>query len=595
MAFVRGLEFDTVATTYILFLPFLLLVFNELLHRRTAAFHHASFYCTALLFSIYLFASCADLPYFRQFGSHLNRQAFIWNESPGFVLGMIFGSVGYYGYLLLFFLAEFIMLRLLRRIFASNTQMVTNREIGVKWSLFYFLLAIPFLIVGARGRISMKSTTHEGRAIVSDSPALNQVALNANFTLFRSLFFQKQRIYKVPADIRSSFAFARRYFGLEPDTVLSITRDFEPAGNLRRFNVVIVCMESMSMFKTGVHGRRSLTPDFNKITGGSLFYDQFFSSGIHTFNGVFSSAAGFPSIYTEQPLRRYTRKPFVTLGNLLEKKGYTSFFFSTHDPHFDNMAGFLTLNGYKNIYSSYDVPSDRVLGPTGIPDHELYDLFVQKINETGPENFVAMLMTGSDHGPWNVPGDIAFNPDAATPEERSTQYADWSVGQLILKASKQKWFDSTLFVFTGDHGYLADNSYDMPLSYHHVPLALYMPSVLKARVDHRVGYQPDIVATVAGVLNLSFKNSTFGIDLRREFHPFVFFTADDKIGSINDSGFYYYKLIPQNLRRLKKYKALDQQDYFGNYGAVSDSLELGSRRMLDVAEYIIRSEYYNYN
>ena len=48
------------------------------------------------------------------------------------------------------------------------------------------------------------------------------------------------------------------------------------------------------------------------------------------------------------------------------------------------------------------------------------------------------------------------------------------------------------------------------------------------------GYIP---ATVMGIIKANYTNKTFGISILKEQHPFVFFSADDKIGCIDDKGF----------------------------------------------------------
>jgi phosphoglycerol transferase MdoB-like AlkP superfamily enzyme len=594
-AFRMGLEFDMVATTYALLLPVFLLVLHQLLHKKTRFFNRAGFMITVTILILYAFISCADLPYFKQFGSHLNKQAFLWNASPAFVLQLIFGSFSYYGYLFLFMLLGYFLYRAVKKVFDVNLEKVDEQD--ARWGrvVISLVLLAPFMVAGARGRLSGKSTTHEGLAIVGDNLFVNQVALNPNFTLFRSLLFQKVRNYSVPGDIRNSFKVARKFLHATTADPLSIDRYQEAEGEFNAFNVVIVCMESMSSYKTGIHQREVLTPQFNAIVKQSVYFDRFFSSGIHTFNGIFSATAGFPCMPTEHALRRYTRQPFTTLGNQLGARNYRTCFFSTHDPHFDNMSGFLTLNGYKETYSAFDLPKNKSISVTGVPDHEIFDLFIDKIN-VGPKQqpFLAFIMTGSDHGPWVIPDNIPFKPGADTEEKRATEYADWALGELVRKAKKQDWFQNTLFVFVGDHGYSIGGTYEMPLSYHHVPFVLYKPGTLAPDTLHNLGYQPDITATVAGVLNLPFMNNTFGSDILKEGHPFVYFTADDKIGCISDDGYYYFELISQKTKRLKKYLSLDQADYYESERQKADSLEVATKSMLDAAEYLIRKKYFTY-
>jgi phosphoglycerol transferase MdoB-like AlkP superfamily enzyme len=593
-AFAMGMEFDVVASTYAMLLPTFLLFVNEFFYKKSLLVYKISLVITLVIFWLYAFISAADFPYYKQFGSHLNKQAFLWAASPEFVLQLIFGSISYYGYIFPFLILAFLLYKIIKRIYTQHLHRLQNNHKPLKVA-FVFLILIPFVILGARGRISGKSTTHEGLAIVSDNLFINQLALNPNFTFFRSVLFQKIKTYSVPKDIDKSIAFARNYFDIQAPYSPSIARMQKSDSAFKAFNVIIVCMESMSSYKTGIHGRENLTPNFNALIKESVYFDRFFSSGIHTFNGLFSTCAAFPSMLTEHPLRRYTKQPFTTLGNLLLQKNYQTSFYSTHDPHFDNMQGFFTQNGYQQTFSSFDLPKEKNISVTGVPDHELFDLFISNTRKSDPNKpFLSFIMTGSDHGPWTIPQDIPFKPTANTEEKRSTQYADWAIGEFMKNAKKQTWYANTLFVFLGDHGYSVDGTYEMPLSYNHIPFVLYKPSSLKADTIHHLGYQPDVTATVASILNLSFENNGFGIDILKEQHPFVYFTADDKIGCIDTNGFYYYELITQKTKRLKKYLDLNQEDYYEKYKTKADSMEKSAKCMLDAAEYFIRKDYFSY-
>lgn len=593
-AFLMGLEFDLVATSYAMFLPTFLLIISDFFYHKTKAFYRISFIATLIIFWIYAFISAADLPYFHQFNSHLNKQAFLWAASPSFVLKLVFGNFSYYGYLLLFLLVAAFIFKVVAKIFYPNS--LTNVNVkGPKETFIATIIIIPFLVVGARGRLSGKSTAHEGMAIVCDNLFVNQIALNPNFTFFRSVFFQKIKKYKVPNDINNSLAYARNYLGIHEPFSQSIKREQKADSAFKPYNVVIVCMESLSAYKTGIHGRDNLTPSLNNIIKQSLYFDRFFSSGIHTFSGLFATVSGYPSLLLDHALRRYTKKPFSTLGNLLLQKNYETFLAVTHDPVFDNMEGFFRLNGFNQTVSSSDFPSSKVISVTGVPDHELYQLMIKKLNALNNKiPFFAFIMSGSDHGPWAIPKDIPFKPNANTEEKRSTQYADWAIGQFIENAKKQAWFSNTLFVFLGDHGYWIDGTYEMPLSYHHIPFVLYKPNTLKPDTCHHLGYQPDVLSTVAGLLNLSFENNSFGLNIIKEKHPFVYFTADDKIGCVSDDGYYFYELLTQKTKRLRKYWKLDQENYYSEQKQKADSLEQGAKHMMNAAEFFIRRDYFSY-
>jgi phosphoglycerol transferase MdoB-like AlkP superfamily enzyme len=594
-AFIMGLQFDLVASTYALLLPVFLLVLNGFFYRQTLVFYRLAFISTLLIFWLYALVSAADFPYFKQFGSHLNKQAFLWVESPHFVIRLIFGNLAYYGYLILFLVLAVVIHLIIRKIYRKHLVVTSERQPKAVKTSLYGLLLVPLLIGGARGRLSDKSTTHEGLAIVSDNLFVNQIALNPNFTFFRSLLFQKVKKYEQPERIGEYLKAAKEYLGAGASEENSIARQEKADSLFCPYNVVIVCMESMNNYKMGMHGRPVLTPHFNEIVRQSVFFDRFFSSGIHTFNGLSATCSGFPAMLIDQGLRRYTKRPFTTLGNLLLDKGYDTYFLATHDPHFDNMAGFFKLNGFQNILSSFDLPAEKAISATGVPDHEIFNLFIDKMNNRGDAKpFLGFIMTGSDHGPWAVPHDIPFKPTAEREQDRSTQYADWALGEFMKDAKKQAWYNNTLFVFLGDHGSQNEGTYEMPLSYHHVPFVLHQPNIFHPDTIHHLGYQPDVTATIAGALNLSYVNNSFGNNILKHRHPFVFFTADDKLGCVSDDGYFFYELINQKTKRLRKFEELDQKDYYQTHRHKADSLEQSTKALLHAAEYFIRRDYFSY-
>ena len=59
------------------------------------------------------------------------------------------------------------------------------------------------------------------------------------------------------------------------------------------------------------------------------------------------------------------------------------------------------------------------------------------------------------------------------------QYTDWAIAEFFKNASKEEWFKNTVFVLIADHGQNFDPTYDLPLSYFHVPMIFYSPVLIK--------------------------------------------------------------------------------------------------------------------
>lgn len=595
-AFFMGFEFDMVVSSYLLIPLFLLLSVHSSFSGDSTILRKFIFFFLFFCMLLFQFIWAADIPYYKQFGNHLNKQALLWEASPGFIFGMIFGSFSYWGYLLVFvfFIAPvYYMLKRFFKNYLVQKELVYRERAVFRFS--FFIIICVLLFAGARGRLSAKSNTHEGLAMISDNPYINNLGLNPNFTFMRSLISKQDERYVVPADINEKIHFTRNYLGIKEPFQNNIKRMVIAEGQPKKLNIVVVVMESMCLFKMGYYNGKNLTPKFNSIIRESVFFNKFFSSGIHTFNGLFSTSSGYPSILSEHGLMRYTGSSFQSLPKLLEKQKYDSYFFSTHDPHFDNMSGFFQLNGVKNVYSQFDFPSEKAISTLGVPDHVLFDEFIGVINERkNNEPFISYIMTASDHGPWAVPNDIPFKPTEIDEKDRATQYADWALGYFMQNAKKQSWYNNTIFLFLGDHGLSMGHTYEMPLSYHHIPFVVHHPASLKPDTINNLGYQPDVNATVMGLLNESYTNESFGIDLFKEMHPFVLITADDKIGCVDNKGNYFYELLSTNTKRLRKYEKLDPTDYYLQNKSLADSLERGAKSVLESARFFIHQKHYVY-
>jgi membrane-anchored protein YejM (alkaline phosphatase superfamily) len=105
-------------------------------------------------------------------------------------------------------------------------------------------------------------------------------------------------------------------------------------------------------------------------------------------------------------------------------------------------------------------------------------------------------------------------------EYRGFAYLDWSIGQFMQRARKEKYFDNTIFAFVGDHGIIGATGPHLPRSWHslaitqgHTPFLIYAPKhVSPRRVDHWA-QQVDVLPTLASLVGIGYRNTTLGRDL----------------------------------------------------------------------------------
>jgi phosphoglycerol transferase MdoB-like AlkP superfamily enzyme len=272
-----------------------------------------------------------------------------------------------------------------------------------------------------------------------------------------------------------------------------------------------------------------------------ISFSDFYSDGNHTFNGIFSSLYGWHSLPMVHHMKDLShQQPYSGLPLTLNEHGYSTTFFTTHDDQFDNMAGFLLPNGIESILSEKNYDKKYVMSTLGVPDHVMLERVITEMDALANEDkpvFISMI-TGSNHEPFVLPSDIPFKPHAEEMAQQMVEYADWSIGKFMSEAATHPWFDSTIFIFTGDHGGLVKNI-DRYLAFHHVPLIIYAPKIFfEPRVITTVGGQADIFPTVCGMLNLDCTVNAMGIDLlnsTRRYYPFNF---DEDICAVSTESLY---------------------------------------------------------
>ena len=196
--------------------------------------------------------------------------------------------------------------------------------------------------------------------------------------------------------------------------------------------------------------------------------------------------------------------------------------------------------------------------------------------------FFAAMMTASDHGPYYIPD--YFEPKNTEQKYQITEYADWSLQRFIEMAHEKPWFDNTLFVFVADHGATLDSDYSIPLSYFHTPLVFYMPDKLQPQVNEAIASQMDVFPTVMGILNKSYINNTFGIDLQNESRKYTYFMGDDKYGVLNHEWLLINKPSEDQIG-LYKYQEKEKKNYISDYPELAKEMQKYAESAWQVSEY----------
>lgn len=535
----KGLQFDSVVMGYLLLLPTLYFIICRLLHTRPRAVLCQVYFIVVFVFSFLIAA--ADIPYFFYHAARLSAVVFNWSDDTGTLGAMMLHETSYRLYAVLWILLCGFSIRSVRR--ATRFLQDTPAKGFGAWS--WMPITALLLLAMCRGRID--SPIKVSTAFFSNNPFYNQLGLNPVFTLFRSL--QEKR----SADLMpepEAFRLMRQFLQLTPNGEASLAKTYTFADSAaRRMNVVLVLMESMSAHKLRHFGSGSQsTPFLDSLAGQALCFDRLYSTGRHTYNGIFSTLYGYPAILSEHPMSSTVRYRTHGLPEQLQDAGYHNVFFTTHDPSFDNLSGFLPEHGMPHIIGQNQYPkSELLMKAFGVPDHVMFRCAVDTLDQLSraDQPFFATLMTVSNHPPYVLPTGIPFQAKSADLSHQIVEYADWALGDFFRRCAEKPWFRNTVFVFVADHGaVVGEQPHEIPLSYHHIPALIYSaaPDFPAHRHLRQPASQADLGPTLLHLLGHSFRQNTPAIDLLQEHRPYAVFSADDRIGCIDSTWFYVYNL-----------------------------------------------------
>ena len=568
-ALIMGWRFDTLVSCFILAIPIIMILVGVWTRIKAKAYYAVAHHIIVSLFILSFVACASDIPYFLYFFTRLNAMVVNWIDSPATVVSMIVKEPSYIGFSLLFIAVAvgywFWMRRLWRRLLKPESE-----PLPIGWGIVISVILIGGCFIGMRGRLAKKSPMRVGTAYFCTNPFLNQIGLNPMFTFVKSLEEMSESSNKpielIDPAIAHEVAWNERAVDYTPDIEYKL-----PEGT----NVVIVIMESMAHGKIArLHPERPpLTPNLDTLLDHSLFFNNAYSAGIHTYNGVYSTLYSHPALLAQHSMKYTTTPMMCGLPQQLRKAGYQTIFCITHDPGFDNIGGFLQYNGIEKLVCQLDYPASEVVGTWGVPDHVMLRHAIEAIDSRDTSRpFMAAMLTCSDHGPYILPEGIDLKPISKPIHHQLIEYADWSIGQFMAEARKRDWFKNTLFVFVADHGASLVNHYDMSLSYHHIPIIFYYPGVIAPTRRDDLALQIDITPTVLGMLQLDCDNNTLGIDLFHQRRPYAYFSADDKIGVLDSTWFYLYR-VSQQSASLYRYRNGEQTDYIESEPARAEAMQ----------------------
>ena len=596
-ALLRGIWFDNVIACYISALPLVVICILGLFNKVNKITFSSFNVYYILIYTVVFAIGFADIPYFAYFFKHLNSSIFNWNEESSTTAKMIFEETSYYIYMGVFLLVViafgYLVFKLSKRLLKLQQENIKGKEYFI-YIPTCIILAI-LCILGIRGRFGY-NPIKTSQAYFCNNSFLNQLGINPSFYFLRDVIESSKTHHSIDNVIseKDAISYTQKFFGLNPadEQKSPIARYIKAESPAKDMNVVVILMESMSadLLKVTENGKE-ITPFLNQLIKKSYYFDHFYSAGTHTNHGILATLYGLPALFDKNMMKNVTIPLCQGLPNTLQEQNYKTMFFMPHESQYDNMNAFLLENGFEEIYSQENYPPKMRKNSFGVADDFLLSYSLNKINEKAPTSspFFATILTVSNHPPYIVPEK--FEKVSTKPEFQIVAFADDAIRQFFADAEKQSWFKNTIFVLLGDHGKIVGTqTYEMPLSLNHIPLIIYSPAFTDMPTTvSNPGGQVDVFPTIMGLLDRSYMNNTFGVDMFKTKRPYMFFSSDNALGCIDEKYFYTYN-FKSKIDGLYKYSENSSDNLLSQFKQKADSMNLYSAAMFQTANYMLKHE-----
>lgn len=529
-AFINGLRFDGKIVAFIMIpigLTFLL--------RPAMGWRFIQRLWLTIAACIAIFLGVLELDFYHEFHQRLNSLVFQYiREDPKTVLSMI-----WYGYpVVTYMIAWFIITALIWFIFKlvdRVTRSTDNKQYPYYVQLIIFVVCAAIITLAARGTLRQGPPLRWGDAYTTNSPFANQLGLNGTLSLIDAARNVRSRstVWKATMLPEQAQQITRTMLLTPNDTLVEadiavIRRDYQPdpSKTLPIKNVVVILMESFAGRYVGALGNPNhITPNFDKLAEEGVLFSQFFSNGTHTHQGMYATMACFPNLPAFETLMQEPEgnNKFSGLPQLLSIRNMNDVYVYNGDFAWDNQSGFFSNQGMTTFIGRHDFVDPVFSDPTwGVSDQDMFARSNQELDRLAREGkpFYALLQSLSNHTPYALPTDLPVEPvtDQGSQNEHLTamRYSDWALGQFFAKAKQSPYYNETLFVIVGDHGFGSPVQLtDMDLFRFNVPLLLIAPGIQDKfpKTISTVGSQVDVVPTIMGRLGGAVRHQCWGRDL----------------------------------------------------------------------------------
>ena len=306
-------------------------------------------------------------------------------------------------------------------------------------------------------------------------------------------------------------AFVHGVYGSTGDNLHAVSAG---GGSEIRRNIVLVTIESMSASYMERFGNtESITPVLDSLYRLGMAFDRVYATGNRTVRGLEAVTLSLPPCPGQSIIKRPNNAGMYSTGALLREKGYNVTYFYGGNSYFDNMETFFSGNGYDIVdQKSYSPEEITFANIWGVCDEDAYRKVIRTLGEQSQDGkpFFAHVMTVSNHRPFTYPAGKIRIPNDSKTRAGGVLYTDYALGQFLAEASKQPWFDNTIFLITADHCASSAGRTEIPLHKYHIPALIFAPGFVAPQQIEGIVSQIDLMPTLLSLLDMDYDSHFYG-------------------------------------------------------------------------------------
>ena len=515
----RGaLVFDTSALLYVnaLYLVLTLLPWHG---KETLEFHRAMRWLYVVTNAVAAAGNLVDSVFFQYTGRRTTVTVFSEFGAEGNITSIILTEAMRHWYLVLAFA---VLVWLLWRGFVMPRQ-------GVRPPLWRYyvtrvvalLVFTPLAIIGIRGSATAgtRPITISNANQYVNRPVEATVVLNTPFSIIRSI---GKKAFVTP-HYMSRDEMERTFQPI----VHPVTDSLSHPGK----NVVILIVESMSKEYIGSlnpqldGGRyRGYMPFVDSLVSRSLTWQYSYANGRISMDAMPSILAGLPMMVEPFFLTPASLNDVRGISAMLRDEGYeTAFFHGGHNismgfSAFAHSIGFERYFGLDEYCQSDDYGGmDDFDGKWAIWDEPFLQYMLDEMDDLD-QPFLVSAFTASSHHPYNVPEQYrdSLRDEGGQPIHKCIRYTDLALRRFFERASREPWYQNTIFVLVADHTNQASHpQYLTDLGRYSIPIIFFAPdgSIRPELRSDGIAQQIDITPTLMHLLGYKHPFVSFGSDL----------------------------------------------------------------------------------